>query len=84
MTLTQMFDVDFERQYRNTKPGQAHLAGSGPPGKRCRDCSHFLGEGEKPGACAVTARILIAQKSRRKPEKFRGAAAACKHFQAKR
>ena len=84
MIMTEMFESSWERQYRETKSGQAHLAGSGPPGKRCKDCSHFLGKDGKPGTCAVTARLRIAQKNRTKAEKFHGSAAACKHFDSER
>ncbi len=83
MKLTNLFDEVAERGFRETQPGQAHWAGSGPAGTRCMDCVYFGGSITKPGACAKAAQLLLAQKSRTKPQKFRGGVASCKHFEAK-
>ena len=83
MKLTILFDEVAERGFRMTRPGQAHWAGTGPAGKRCKDCVHFRGSGGKPGPCAVTAKHLKANLRRTKPQKFRGDALACRHFEAR-
>jgi hypothetical protein len=41
--LTPGPDKTFEQRLRSTYPGMAHLAGSGPPGRTCRECEFFRG-----------------------------------------
>ncbi len=83
MKLTNLFDEVAERGALETRPGQAHWAGSGPPGKKCKDCVHFGGSSKKPGRCALFANHLKANLQRTKAPKFSGAALSCKHFEAK-
>jgi hypothetical protein len=40
--LTAGYSAELEQQIRRTEPGQAHWAGSGPPGATCCACQ-FLG-----------------------------------------
>ncbi len=39
--LTSIFDPEVERGRRETPPGMAHWAGSGPPETKCVDCRHL-------------------------------------------
>jgi hypothetical protein len=62
--------------------GYAHFPGTGPQGKRCRDCEHFTEAGKRKRVCRKWAQLIGAPG---KPEDWRGidsAAAACKHFDA--
>jgi hypothetical protein len=34
-------DPDFARLVRNTPPGMAYWAGTGPHGQTCKSCAHF-------------------------------------------
>jgi hypothetical protein len=39
--LTQAHPSELAQQIRNTAPGQAHWAGTGPAGRTCGECEHF-------------------------------------------
>ena len=88
MHLTDMFG-EWDQAYRKTHPGQAHLAGSGPESKTCRECAHFTNEGRysansakhpgnglKPGYCRKYTALM-----KKKGPKFPHAARACRHFE---
>lgn len=38
-----VIDPSFESKRQATHPGMAHFAGSGEPGKRCRECTLWTG-----------------------------------------
>lgn len=40
-----LHDCDFDEKIKRTHLGQAHYAGTGPAGKTCRECVHFLSPG---------------------------------------
>lgn len=43
--LTEPHDERMARLMRQTKPGQAHWAGTGPEGKRCHGCANWKPDG---------------------------------------
>lgn len=61
----------------DTEIGMAHFAGTGPAGKRCKDCEHFQTLGKKM-VCWDYVRLT---KDRKKS--ITGKAASCSHFQPK-
>jgi hypothetical protein len=76
----------YQAKFSVTKPGQAHLATTGPDGKTCRECEHFSNEGHysksgkhggslKPGHCAKYTEFM-----RIKGPAVPHWAAACRHF----
>lgn len=42
-------DARLDQARKNTKPGMAHWAGTGPDGMTCRHCDHWDGCGSDPG-----------------------------------
>lgn len=48
--LTSMFDQTAEDGVRETPPGMAHWAGTGPSGKSCRECGHWKTRGRYASA----------------------------------
>lgn len=59
--LTEPHGERMARLMRQSKPGQAHWAGTGPEGKRCHGCANWQPEGQsgytakgelRPGRCA--------------------------------
>lgn len=44
-----VIDPALEAKRRQTYPGMAHFAGSGPTGKTCRGCLEWTGCGEQTG-----------------------------------
>lgn len=80
-SLTGLREVDALASH--TYAGQAHLAGTGPAGKTCRECEHFKGDGynvgsglPRPGRCQK----FMAMMNSAYPPKIPAAAAACKYF----
>ena len=92
LPLTDMFDKTFEQAYRMTAPGMAHLAGSGPDNRTCRECLSFYFDkgkpeywassnkstpnGLKPARCAKYKAL-----SQVEGQKFPNNMPACKHFE---
>jgi len=77
---------EYERKFKHTHPGMAHLAGTGPAGKTCRECEHFLSDGHyaksgkhggalKPGQCCMYTSLM-----RAKGPNVPHYALACRHF----
>lgn len=65
--LTEPHDARMARLMRQSKPGQAHWAGTGPEGKRCHHCIHWKPEGStgytakgdlKPGRCGQYRKMM--------------------------
>lgn len=44
-----VIDPVFESKRKQTAPGMAHFAGSGPERKTCRECSEWTGCGQESG-----------------------------------
>lgn len=61
----------------DTEIGMAHFSGTGPHGKRCKQCMHFQPIGKKM-ACEEFIRLTGDRK-----KSITGKAAACRHFQKK-
>ena len=81
LRLTQMFDPEVERMARETWPGMAHWAMSGPLGAKCMDCRHL---DLKKGSRLEAAQCLeYTRLTRRKGKKVPKWAPACKYFVAK-
>ena len=89
MKLTPMFG-DYDKAYAKTAPGMAHLAGSGPKGKTCRECIEYQcgkryksdggghGKGQlMPGKCMQFVKL---RQSRKPWPAFPYWMAACRHF----
>ena len=79
--LTSIFDPEVERGRRETPPGMAHWAGSGPVGAKCTDCRHLdLAKDSKieKARCLKYALLM-----RRLGKKFSKRTAACKYFDAR-
>src|SRR5262249_4404979 len=89
--LTQGFSDVLERQIRTTHAGQAHFAGSGPPGATCGDCA-FLGYHwqvrNEAGNTVKTVRYGGCEKYHQLTGKDGPVvprhAAACRHFERKK
>lgn len=72
-------------EQRETHDGQAHLAGTGPSGRTCRECVHWAcGRGEyknngelKSARCNKFSRLTGGRKGREVPHH----ALACRHFE---
>lgn len=72
-----------------TRLGQAHFAGSGPPGKTCRECAYFGVSGYsestrilKDGPCKKFVEISHETQRSGKAPTFPHTALACKYFKA--
>lgn len=39
--MNHLVDIPGTPKRSDAKPGMAHFAGSGPPGKTCKQCQHF-------------------------------------------
>ena len=79
--LTQMFDPEVEHGYRNTLPGMAFWAGSGPIGLTCVDCEHLdlpKDSKKEKALCREFKRLARVQ-----GRKFSKHSAACKYFEAR-
>ena len=78
-------DREADRQFAATKPGQAHLAGTGPEGMSCRQCVHW-GSKRKDGLPgpqvyrAQCGKYIDLTKVKTAPAVPRDAA-ACRHFE---
>jgi hypothetical protein len=76
-------DEDLDRMVRRTIPGMAHWAGSGPRGKSCGQCQHFvemsIGVGRST-RCHRYETMTGQQGTKKIPVKT----PACKYFEAKR
>lgn len=83
------FDPDFDRALTQTHEGQAHLAGSGPAGRTCRECLLWAFDGYhatgglnrvagalKPATCGKYRELM-----RRAGKAIPHHAKACRHFQ---
>lgn len=46
-----LHECDFDKAFKETHLGQAHLAGTGPSGATCRGCAHFGLKGGGGVAC---------------------------------
>ncbi len=73
--FTTLFDEVSERGFRESPPGMAHWAGTGPLGRKCRHCAFFSGKAGKKGACGKFTQIM-----HKKGPKFAGYIASCKYF----
>lgn len=73
-----------ESEARQTYPGMAHFAGTGPDGMTCRECLHYAigvelkAGGRKPGSCGKYPRLA---EGRTGLTKIPPNAAACKYFE---
>lgn len=89
LPLTSPSGIAFEQQVRNTHPGMAHFAGTGPAGLTCRQCTHWCigaldwyaaggkhGGSVKPMRCRAFTKFTMGQEGAKVPHD----AAACKHF----
>ena len=78
--LTSIFDPEVERGRRETPPGMAHWAGSGPPKTKCVDCRHLdLAKDSKiEKAICLKYKKLIGRAGKKIPKWT----AACKFFEA--
>jgi hypothetical protein len=81
LNLTQIFEPEVERAWRETPAGMAHWAASGPVGATCMDCQHLdLAKDSKTekAQCRKYAELM-----RRPGKKFSKRFAACKYFDAR-
>ncbi len=79
--LTSISGPEVERAWRETPPGMAHWAASGPPETKCVDCRHLdLAKDSKieKARCRKYATLM-----RRPGKKFSKRTAACKFFEAR-
>ena len=76
--LTDLFDEESERGFRETPRGMAHWAGSGPALRTCRDCVYFSTKARKKGRCGKFAQMM-----KKNGPKFGGYMPACKYFEAR-
>lgn len=85
----------FDEAFKGTYLGQAHIAGSGPPGRTCRECRffHLLKDGApvSPGFYSKANRDTAGQLKPAKcnypiphkaPRRFPHHAKACRFFEA--
>jgi hypothetical protein len=77
---------EYQSKFRQTHPGQAHLAGTGPAHATCRQCAHFSSDSYyskggkhggqlKPGECRKYTEMMRASGPR-----VPHYANACRHF----
>ena len=65
-----------EKHFKTYK-GMAHFAGTGPEGKQCKECRHFLKKApHKPSPCSEYKRLTTDKVARNVPT----TADACKYF----
>lgn len=90
--LTKMFDDSFEEAFKKTPPGMAHLAGTGPTGRRCCQCERFYYDKGKPEYWAVSNKLAAntlkparcgkyREMTKQKGAKFPAHTPACKYFE---
>ncbi len=73
--------VDEKAKARDTYPGMAHFAGTGPAGKRCEDCrylTHLNGTNRNSFCCDEYHRL-----TGKDGPKIPKAALSCKYFEDK-
>ncbi len=51
-----VLDLEFNEMVKNTPSGMAYWAGTGPPGRTCRECRHF---GQKKGDIGYNTHGLL-------------------------
>jgi hypothetical protein len=72
----------YSQEEKNTWAGMAHFAGTGPPGKTCRECEHWAHAGYNANgtimraACEKFQKMMPAAKQQPFPHYLR----ACKYF----
>lgn len=78
--MTKGHGVERSGQMLRTHKGMAHFAGTGPAGKKCKDCAHFMrsGAGNKPAPCRKYKQLSEWDKVDRKVPM---STAACKYFE---
>lgn len=71
-----------------TPPGMAHWSGTGPKGRSCRECVHFINEGYYAASNAHSANGLKPGRCRKytalmgfNGKKFQHRTASCSHFE---
>ena len=87
MKLTETHAPEIEQAHKQTQPGMAFWAGSGPEGRRCSGCQFFNSEGKyasggrmgqvKPGPCLKYKAMM-----RRLGPKIAADNRACKYFES--
>jgi hypothetical protein len=90
--LTTGHSDDLEARIFQTHAGQAHLAGTGPPGTKCRDCAHYGYHAKvytKSGDIAKTVRrdnacAKFRAITGKDGPSFRRDAASCKYFERRK
>jgi hypothetical protein len=70
--LTNTYPAELEAQARQTFPGMAHFAGTGPFATACRDCVFY---NNKTRRCEKYFQL-----TRRKGASFPNSAPSCKYF----
>ena len=76
-------DNPFEDAFRKTAVGMAHLAGSGPTGKKCGSCAHFHRSDNyaSQGHCGRYEELVrVPRGQTRRHELFARAMLACRHY----
>ena len=81
LDLTSLHNTKFDEQLAASYEGQAHFAGTGPTGARCRGCSHW-GDGAR--ARALTKPCLKFQSMTGKSKPVPGSALACRYFEKRK
>ena len=76
--LTAIFEPKVERAWRETPPGMAHWAASGPVGAKCMECQHL--DLAKDSKIEKARCVKYAMLMRQPGKKFSKRAAACKYF----
>ncbi len=88
--MTSIYDDISEKGIRETPPGMAHWTGTGPKGKVCRECVHYVSDARysanspghaknqlKPGWCKKTKELQGGMKGPVFPTESK----ACRHFE---
>lgn len=91
LPLTEPGPVDYSALARNSFPGMAHFAGTGPTGQSCRQCVHWRigaadwyapggkhGGAPKPRGCQAFLKFTMGREGPKVPHDAR----SCKHFEA--
>lgn len=74
---------DLEQQVARTVPGMAHWAGSGPAGKFCGGCAHFMSVSRGLGSSTRCGKYSQMMDGRTGSKKLPPETASCKYFEQK-
>jgi hypothetical protein len=76
-------DPDLQLKIQRTIPGMAHWSGSGPAGKTCGGCAHFISISRGLGSSTRCQKYSTLMDGKVGAKKLPADTAACKYFEDK-